>query len=163
MTDDLNKLVPFPDPEKLPAMDREQFAFVFQLAQSAAGLAMPVENPAQFSVNLHDESSDEVTSLRFTDVPINRALLSAKKHFGKDTLSFFNFSTRFFAMFDVMRSEDIKKWTKKDAVDSRITLLHPAVICACAEARMDSEGRFNLGEFFNAVEAIAPTLPKEDL
>jgi hypothetical protein len=162
MTDDLSRLSPFPHPENLPPMIREEFAFVFQLAHSAAGLAMPVENPAQFSVRLRDQETEEVTALQFTDIPINRAMFAAKKHFGKDIASFVNFSTRFLAMSDVMRSDAVKKWTKEDKTDSRITLLHPAVIYACAEARLDSKGQFDLCEFFDAVEKIAPTIPAED-
>lgn len=153
----------FTSPDKLSPMDRDQFAFVFQLANSAGALTMPVENPQQFGINIEGEDDETATAIRFTDVPINRALFAAKQHYGKDTASFFNFSTRFFAMFDVIKSEQIRKWTREDESDSRITLLHPAVIYVGAEARLDGQGRFDLTEFFNSVEKIAPEIDVDEL
>ena len=72
---------PFRAPHELESIDREIFAFAFQLAHSAGGLAMVVENPEQFGINLIDEEEDKISEIRFTDNPLNRAMFALKEHF----------------------------------------------------------------------------------
>ena len=145
---------PFRAPHELESIDREIFAFAFQLAHSAGGLAMVVENPEQFGINLIDEEEDKISEIRFTDNPLNRAMFALKEHFGEGNEMFKNFSMRFFAMFPIMRSEEVKEWEKPDPSDSRATLLHPAVIFASAETPLNTEGEFDLDKFFQTVSII---------
>ncbi len=160
--DEIEDLKPFKRPDQLGPMDRDQFFFAFQIANSAGALSMPVNNPEQFGINLVDEEEESVKEIRFTDIPINRALLAVKKHFGDDTDSFQNFAMRFFAMFPVLGSDQVKKWEKTDPDDHRMALLHPAVIYAGAEANLDEEGNFNQRTFFEIVDRIAPQVENDE-
>lgn len=152
---------PFTPPHLLGPMDRDYFAYAFELANSAGNLTMPVENPEQCDVTLVDEESDELTLVQFTDHPINRAMLALKNNCEGDSEKFYNLSMRFFAMFPVMRSEEVKKWMTQDKDRPDCILLHPAVVYAGAEVALDKEGEFNIEEFFERVARIATELDED--
>ena len=155
MNEDALDPLPIIKPEDLEPVARDQFAFAFKLSNCAAGLATPVQNPGLNKLNIVDEEKDEVTVIQFTDIPVNRAMFAAKGHFGNDEKSFLNFSMRFFAMGDIIKSEEVKEWMKPDEKNETFSLLHHAVIYAEAETPLDSEGGFNKDKFFKIVKEIS--------
>lgn len=148
----------FIKPQEMGQIDREQFAYAFELANQAGSMAMPVENPEQYGVTLVDEESGEDTRIRFTDQPINRAILALKKHCGSDSVLYFNVTMRFFAMLTILKRQEVESWMTDDSSKPGCAQLHTAVVYAGAEATLDKDGEFDIDEFFERVENIASEL-----
>ena len=145
------------EPSTLGPIDKDQFSFAFDLAMRAGHLSMPVENPEQYGVNLVDDDSGEVTGLRFTDNPMNRAIFAVKQHFGDDHQQLLNFTMRFFALMDIFRKNAVAEWIKDDLDNPRAKAIHPAVIYAAAEVKLNKKGDFPLKKFLARVKEIAHT------
>jgi hypothetical protein len=140
-------------PEFLPPMDWDQFAFAWDTAVAAGHLTMPVRNPETYHMNVELEDGD-VREYVPRDMPLNRAALAVREHFAEDRESFFNFMTRFFALLDVFRIGTVSEWCCQNPKDPEAQDIHPAVIYAAAELKLNAEGHFPADEFHARVAAL---------
>lgn len=150
-----NGIGPFIRPQEMGPIDREQFAYAFELANEAGSLSTPEDNPERFGVTLVDEELGEETRIRFTDQPINRAILALKKNCGNDSEMYFNVTMRFFAMLTILKCEELKSWMTEDKTRPGCVQLHTAVVYAGAEAALNKDGEYDIRDFFERVANIA--------
>lgn len=138
-----------------PVVSLEEFRFAFRLATSAASLAMPVENPETFGVDLltHDGG---ITRVRFRDQPMNRAMLAIRKHCGRNTEKARAIMTRYMALQGLPFREP---WFVSDSGMIRI---HDAVIDAAADCPVDSDGNFDPEAFYRHVAELVSSGGYED-
>ena len=94
-----------------------------------------------------------------------KGLLALKEHFQTDANRFCSAMWRIWGLIDLIRDERLGRWVIKGNPLSGPTRIHPAVIDATAEVRLDGRGRFRAGTFLKRVEKIAaqrypePALP----
>lgn len=84
-----------------------------------------------------------------------KGLLALKEHFQADADRFCSAMWRIWGLIDLIRDERLGRWVIKGNPLSGPTRIHPAVIDATAEARLDGRGRFRADTFLKRVEKIA--------
>jgi len=149
-----NEIGPVIQPHELGPVDREQFACAFELANNVGSQVIPAEDPGRFGVTLVDVELGEITQIRFSDQPINRAIFALKKKCGGDSETYFNVTMRFYAMLTILKCDEVTSWMMEDKTRSGCVQLDTAVVYAGAEADLDKDGEFNIPEFFDRVESI---------
>lgn len=123
---------------------REKFKLAFEVAKNAS-MDMdeaPAINPERFSISLEGEE------LRFTDHPISRSMFAAKDHFKGDSKTFLAFMPRFWALAELIRNRKLDAWLQDE-------IIHPAVIYAASETKINKNGKFPLQLFLNRAQEIA--------
>jgi len=123
---------------RVPPVDPAELMFAFGLADAAASLRMPVENPAAKIVNLIDKEG-KVLRIRFTDRPINRAGMAVAAHF--QGVKFKSIVMRLFAFYDIYKHPELSQWRHK-ASDGRMELAK-SIIAAAARAPLIRNSRFD--------------------
>jgi hypothetical protein len=141
--------------KKTPAVSVEEFRFAFNLAMSAASLDMPVENPETFGVDLLANDGG-ITKVRFTDRPMNRAMLAIGNHCSGDTEKAWAIMTRYLALQGL---PFLEPWLVSE--DGMIRI-HDAVIDAAADCPVNGSGDFDAGAFYTHVAELVSGGAYED-
>lgn len=142
-------------PHEIEPMDKEQFAFALNIAMHAGHRSMPVKNPEQFSLNIYDDETGDISEISLVDNPMNRAGIAVKGHFEDDSEQLHNFMMRFLALLNFLDTKKAKDWIMKSKKDPEMEWIHPAVIDSAAEFSMNKKGKFPLKSFLKQVERIA--------
>jgi len=82
---------------KVLPVEPSELMFAFNIADAAASLRIPVENPEQKSFNLRN--ANDILKITLKDKPLNRAGLAVSEHFKGD--KFRDIMLRLFAFHDV--------------------------------------------------------------
>jgi hypothetical protein len=147
--------------EQAQPLDPKEFAFLVQVAQAAGTMRTPVTNPEQFGFNLVSEDG-ETTGIRFTDHPVNRAMLAVKEHYGEDRDRAVAAMMRLMAFWVIYRTVECDRWKKKDPEDVGFTLLHDSVMDVAATMPLNGDGHFDVPRFFAKVAEVAERDYPED-
>jgi hypothetical protein len=116
-------------------VEPEELMFAFNVADAAASLRMPVENPGTKSIKLLDEKKGKVRTIALTDRPMNRAMLAVGEHFKGD--KFKALMWRLLAMHDILEDPRLASWVRQ-ASDGR-TEIAESLLAAAARARMTTK------------------------
>jgi len=115
--------------------------FAFGLADAAASLRMPVENPNENSVKLRDDDGSVMT-IRLTDRPMNRAGMAVAQHFKGH--KFRAIMARLLALHDVYKNRKLASWVRT-APDGRQEIAE-SLLAAAAQAPLTTRLKFRVGD-----------------
>ena len=105
---------------------------------------MPTESPAQRPLFEIDGSV-----YHFTDIPLNRGMLSVSRHFPENGIAVM---TRLLALHQLADSEEFKQWSRAGTDPGSIEI-HPLVIELAATFPFNQEMWFDAAKFFLEVRA----------
>lgn len=149
---------PLPPFEEMPPIDPDVFIVAVNFAMNAASGNAITDDPTKAGINLVEENGS-VSELRFTDIPMNRAMLALKERFAGDSAMFSSAATRMFALGKVLEDPRLSKWIKHGDDSDEV---HEAVIETAATIRLDANGEFPLDKFILQVEELTESKYKDD-
>jgi hypothetical protein len=139
---------PILQPQKAPPVDCEELIRAVEVINRAGRGEIATPDPGRFGVNLV-QADGSVVGLRFTDLPINRAVFAVRDQFQEDD-QWQNLLYRYFALCAAIKDwqADLAPWLQRDV---RATLLHRAILEAAAVAPVTRNVTFRRKPFLGKI------------
>jgi hypothetical protein len=147
-------LRPLKKPNECIPISSDDFAFAFEIAMKGVGKEILIRDPTSMGLTILDDEAGQSTEIRFTDMPMTRALIALKEHFGDNPDIYQSMVWRIFGLLRILRDPDLSYWMKPDPDDSDALLVHKALLDAAAILRLSEEGQFQKETLIGEAELI---------
>jgi len=140
------------DPRNAQTFAREEFAYYFAVAMSAAELRMRTGNPETVGVvvELEDGSTE---GLCLADHPMNRAMLATRREISNAWM-FLSFQWRFWALMELVHDNKLGNFFRESPDAPGSGEVHPAVLEAAGRLPLTKQGHFRPAEFLRNLKAL---------